>query len=452
MSLTVIRLTSSGHYPAKPTPLADILPPECRSQEPCIEQDGCDSKAAVLTPDTGICFKEFPNTTRLSRRSFRYTVRKSIVEIFLRFARKSVEDIDMTCQYPENTQSYCMDTIDAHNGVAELPGTTWMSELRSDLDRPELQGDTDSDKLCCWDPNLQSEYASTITDTARYHSPVMDRTSLWDSSQTLSPISPCSLRSNMRSNIDSSPGSLCFDRTVSPSDTSTPMTFNHQAVEHTIHTKPSYQVAESLVVRCFTDASGTPTQGTTFISSGHTPNHSEPQYWVNKHHATLQQPFAYELYRSKPPEKTRKIDWAGYDKSILGSWEATEDSTWHRCPRTSAQSSHRYGVTDTSRSEFFRNHNYTRANQQHSGAIPVRTNRFVRERQTGKDCNNAIPCKLCDQVFTGRFASGNRTRHVKLKHLRVSEVICCICRKTYQRKDALLKHLRKDHSIVNNSV
>jgi hypothetical protein len=63
------------------------------------------------------------------------------------------------------------------------------------------------------------------------------------------------------------------------------------------------------------------------------------------------------------------------------------------------------------------------------------------------DSEGAVTCEFCGIEFTGRHKIGNLRRHSRLGHGVASKYPCGVdqCGKTYQRKDARLKHQRNQH-------
>ncbi|KAF2270387.1 hypothetical protein CC78DRAFT_611285, partial [Lojkania enalia] len=52
-------------------------------------------------------------------------------------------------------------------------------------------------------------------------------------------------------------------------------------------------------------------------------------------------------------------------------------------------------------------------------------------------------CSQCPAIYTGQYAQRNLVRHVQCKHGSTIAIFpCTICTRTYQRKDALVKHQR----------
>ncbi|KAF2105378.1 hypothetical protein BDV96DRAFT_608277 [Lophiotrema nucula] len=62
-----------------------------------------------------------------------------------------------------------------------------------------------------------------------------------------------------------------------------------------------------------------------------------------------------------------------------------------------------------------------------------------------------VECEDCEAKFTGPYADGNLTRHLKTcagREDSISQVYICgvvNCSKTYKRSDALLNHMRRKH-------
>ncbi|KAG9187150.1 hypothetical protein G6011_05021 [Alternaria panax] len=63
--------------------------------------------------------------------------------------------------------------------------------------------------------------------------------------------------------------------------------------------------------------------------------------------------------------------------------------------------------------------------------------------------DHVLRCGQCHVAFTGAYGKGNLGRHMRHKHALIKEAVykCTVsgCDKTFARKDAMLKHARKQH-------
>jgi uncharacterized C2H2 Zn-finger protein len=78
----------------------------------------------------------------------------------------------------------------------------------------------------------------------------------------------------------------------------------------------------------------------------------------------------------------------------------------------------------------------------------------IKPPRTQEQIHEPASCPSCGKVFKGIYASGNLIRHKKSlrcasSHKRRREWPCGSCDKVYQRSDALLKHLRKNHGALD---
>jgi hypothetical protein len=70
--------------------------------------------------------------------------------------------------------------------------------------------------------------------------------------------------------------------------------------------------------------------------------------------------------------------------------------------------------------------------------------------------SSVVSCDQCGVKFTGRWQTGNLSRHVRLKHKEVggASYTCQVdgCLRSFQRQDARLKHERKKHPELHHST
>lgn len=76
-----------------------------------------------------------------------------------------------------------------------------------------------------------------------------------------------------------------------------------------------------------------------------------------------------------------------------------------------------------------------------------------RPKQTSiKSYDDHTVCEICGAKFTGRYARGNCSRHVRLLHSEKpaqpsSDLVCRVCHKRFKRQDARRKHEWRKHEI-----
>lgn len=428
------RLSSSGRCTAKRLTILIHDPvSECPRRLNCVHKGSCDTKRPVLSLDTRICFKDLAEKPTLSRRSFRCcNIRKNIAGFFSRFTRKSAEKASMVDhnQHPPPYEPLPWLELSEYSErvVAEMPVTLEPHELGTD----EIFGPVLSHPVPIHNtPQCPPQGADrSLTGSGVFHQ---------DTFEVPSPISPCS---DVGSHMPPSLHSPSFDSTLTPSDTSTPKVWN-QALASPFVASPTQYPEGLFPLDGDADKIFVPDVMRYDINGPSVQQFSPPQL----------QP--QELYGSQPLTEAQKIcQRAGYGEFILGPWENNGMSWWVRRSHTVSKLG-RDSKKSTTSSSVDRTPGNLPASpppqqQQHPAApqVPVlrrRTVSSVPESENNRLDGRWHPshCPLCNRVFKGQYGRGNMNRHMKHKHQSTPEITCRVCKKTYQRTDALHKHKKE---------
>lgn len=405
------------------------------------------------TPSSDIVFRrESTKKVKLSRKSLRHSIRKNVFEFFTRRSQAADNEMDMAKWLHDDSEVYRLSELDAYNDTAKSIDNGW-PELSAVQDPSELWGDLSRNLI------VDSSYnPADLSFPKAFFSPVVPMEPSRGGSLNNSPISPCSSGINAVSNVNSSPGNLTFDGTVSPSDSLTSqesIAQNDQYWSHPFLNEPFNSSDRVSGMAPDTEASDAmlpdpniscgnfaPDLRRDDVSACLPPTVSDPQE-------------LYELYGSEPPSRPRvqprEMYWAGRNRSILGIWESVGPSRWQHRPQLQIRPSLPQDVDSVSQPESSRHRDDTAVPQHCPEMVLKRMNRTTKKVPSSRSARpkqqgtfEKIQCKHCMQLFSGKYARGNSTRHAKNKHGSNSELMC-ECGKPFKRSDALLKHKREQH-------
>ncbi|XPS74841.1 hypothetical protein M3J09_006956 [Ascochyta lentis] len=166
-------------------------------------------------------------------------------------------------------------------------------------------------------------------------------------------------------------------------------------------------------------------------------------------HSDLQQAISLPTSTPTPEDKfARRV------KALVGTWESVDDSTWARLDEDGSIPDADVKVASTS------NLNHTGSSPDDELAYAARNDHandkaivspLEASSAMKKEKKKWLPvkCKYCNLEFTGEYGAGNMTRHVnntckKAPNLQKTHD-CRICKKSYNRSDALRNHNLQEH-------
>ncbi|KAJ8116236.1 hypothetical protein OPT61_g2297 [Boeremia exigua] len=163
----------------------------------------------------------------------------------------------------------------------------------------------------------------------------------------------------------------------------------------------------------------------------------EPEIDATSPRPGVQHALASPSYLSLPEQSPRS-----YFHNKTGTWQMNADGSWTACkkdalaPKACEAANHEY--EDAAEA-------ISLPEQDRSDTPPVAV--LSRSQATYRPAE----CEYCDRQFTGRYAKGNRRRHINQEHGGAAGKISCrYCEKVYRRSDARHTHEQKKHPQSRN--
>ena len=150
--------------------------------------------------------------------------------------------------------------------------------------------------------------------------------------------------------------------------------------------------------------------------------------------------------------------WPAFEKrssqrknTLTGTWQMNDDFTWTLCDEdvstldASDDTGCAFGPATPTR---YQEDDFMNALNDLDNIAP-----HIRIESATKEKYPLVQCEQCGKAYTGRYGTGNMQRHVRLKHASElqKEYICIVCKKAFNRSDALLNHERQKHPTLRRA-